>query len=211
MNINVVLNLYSEEIDNCINSINSLLRNSVVPNRIYIALHKQTFPNYEVDLPTNLYQFIMTSNKVIPYWVNSNSTLINRVFSILQYLSDDNFVISLNRAQIFSSDFVKNQINIFNKYQCSQKPIITYTTSHNIGTKISPLKLILCYKKMLNNDKKHIMTLTRELSFNDITSVISNSPISDSKTQTTQSMLRGFQEQLLRWKLTRANQSSSWN
>ena len=211
MKINVVLNLYSEEIDNCINSINSLLRNSVVPNRIYIALHKQTFPNYEVDLPTNLYQFIMTSNKVIPYWVNSNSTSINRVFSILQYLSDDDFVISLNRAQIFSSDFVKNQINIFNKYWCSQKPIITYTTPHNIGTKTSPLKLILCYKKTLDNDKKHIMSLIRELSFNDITSVISNSPILDSKTQTTQSMLRGFQEQLLRWKLTRANQSSSWN
>ena len=89
MTINIVITSYPRRITNCVPVINSVLENTLVPDRIYLTLSHLEFPNYERDLPTNLHRLIMTSNKVILNWVEDNYKSMKKLFPVLPYLEDE--------------------------------------------------------------------------------------------------------------------------
>ena len=86
MTINIVLTSYPRRITNCVPVINSVLENTLVPDRIYLTLSHLEFPNYERDLPTNLHRLIMTSNKVILNWIKGKCDMSSAIKSISSYL-----------------------------------------------------------------------------------------------------------------------------
>ena len=106
MTINIVLTSYPRRITNCVPVINSVLENTLVPDRIYLTLSHNEFPNYEKDLPSDLYRLIMTSNKVILNWVEKNHKSMKKVFPILQYLEDDDIIIDIDDDMLLPRDFI---------------------------------------------------------------------------------------------------------
>lgn len=67
--INICMTSYPKRIANCASVIESILANTIQPDRIYLTLAHSEFPNWEKDLPKDLYRLIMTSNKVVLNWV----------------------------------------------------------------------------------------------------------------------------------------------
>lgn len=111
--INIALTSYPKRITNCVAVINSVLENTVLPDRIYLTLSHLEFPNWEEDLPKDLYKLIMTSNRVILNWVEENTKSMKKVFPILQYLEDDDIIIDIDDDMRLPRDFIESRINDF--------------------------------------------------------------------------------------------------
>ena len=105
---------YPRRIGNCVNVINSVLENTVLPDRIYLTLAHEEFPNWEKDLPQDLYKLIMTSNRVILNWVDKNTKSMKKVFPVLQYLEDDDIIIPIDDDMLLPKDFIEARLKDFN-------------------------------------------------------------------------------------------------
>ena len=81
--INICMTSFPRRITNCVPVINSVLENTLVPDRIYLTLSHQEFPNWERDLPIELYKLVMTSDRVILNWVEPNDNTNSTTFTAL--------------------------------------------------------------------------------------------------------------------------------
>lgn len=111
--INIALTSYPKRIGNCVSVINSVLENTVLPDRIYLTLSHLEFPNWEEDLPKDLYKLVMTSNRVILNWVEENTKSFKKVFPILQYLDDDDIIIMIDDDMLLPKDFIEARMKDF--------------------------------------------------------------------------------------------------
>ena len=153
--INVAMTSYPKRINNCVGVINSLLENTVLPDRIYLTLAHSEFPNWEDDLPKDLYHLIMTSNRVILNWVEENTKSFKKVFPILQYLVDDDFIIPCDDDMLLPKDFIEARLKDFHAHN-DEHPITS-----NICKTINMDNMVftvysLIQKKMLNGWEKFV-------------------------------------------------------
>ena len=111
--INIALTSYPKRITNCVSVINSVLENTVPPDRLYLTLSHLEFPNWEEDLPKDLYKLVMTSNKVVLNWVEDNTKSMKKVFPILQFLEDDDIVIPIDDDMLLPKDFIEARMKDF--------------------------------------------------------------------------------------------------
>ena len=115
MTINIAMTSFPRRITNCVKVINSILDNTVQPDRIYLTLSHLEFPNYEQDIPSDLHRLVMTSNKLILNWVEKNHKSMKKVFPILQYLEDDDIIIDIDDDMLLPKDFIESRINDFER------------------------------------------------------------------------------------------------
>ena len=108
--INIALTSYPKRINNCVRVINSVLDNTVKPDRIYLTLSHKEFPDWEQSLPNDLYRLIMTSNKVILNWVEENTKSMKKVFPILPYLEDEDIIIDIDDDMLLPNDFIESRM-----------------------------------------------------------------------------------------------------
>ena len=153
--INIALTSYPKRINNCAAVINSVLENTVLPDRIYLTLSHLEFPNWEADLPKDLYKLVMTSDRVILNWVEENTKSMKKVFPILQYLEDDDIIIDIDDDLKLPRDFIESRLDDC-KYACSEHPI-----SSNISRTVNIDSLVVsCFsifqKRMLANWEKFV-------------------------------------------------------
>lgn len=111
------------------------------------------FPNWEADLPEDLYRLIMTSNKVILNWVEENTKSFKKVFPILPYLNDDDIIIPIDDDMLLPKDFIEARLKDFRDNNC-EHPITS-----NIARTINMDNMVftvysLVQKKMLNGWEK---------------------------------------------------------
>ena len=111
--INIALTSYPRRINNCVGVINSILENTVLPDRIYLTLAHSEFPNWEDDLPKDLYHLIMSSNRVILNWIEENTKSMKKVFPILKYLEDDDIIIDIDDDMLLPKDFIESRLEDF--------------------------------------------------------------------------------------------------
>lgn len=153
--INIALTSYPKRIENCVPVINSVLDNTVQPDRIYLTLSHQEFPNWEQSLPKELYHLIMTSNKVILNWVEENTKSMKKVFPILPYLDDDDIIIDIDDDMLLPRDFIESRIKDFNDNN-REHPI----TSNQLKSINLENYVLQCYslfqKKMLDGHEKFV-------------------------------------------------------
>ena len=147
--INIALTSYPRRITNCAKVIKSVLENTVVPDRIYLTLSHKEFPNWEQDLPQDLYRLTMTSNLVVLNWVDENFKSMKKVFPILPYLEDDDIIISIDDDLLLPPDFIESRMKDF-KANGGRFPITS-----NLSRTVNLDNLVMsCYslfqKKMLN-------------------------------------------------------------
>lgn len=153
--INIAFTSYPKRIGNCVKVIESVLGNTVVPDRIYLTLSHLEFPNYEKDLPKDLYHIVMTSDRVILNWVEDNTKSFKKVFPILQYLEDDDIIIDIDDDMLLPKDFIESRMKDFND-NGGEHPITS-----NLQQTINMDNLIMsCYslfqKRMLANWEKFV-------------------------------------------------------
>jgi hypothetical protein len=94
--------------------IESVLANTLLPDRIYLTLAHSEFPNWEQDLPEDLYKLVMTSNRVILNWVEENTKSFKKVFPILPFLENDDIIIDIDDDMLLPKDFIESRIKDFN-------------------------------------------------------------------------------------------------
>ena len=153
--INIALTSYPKRITNCVAVINSVLENTVLPDRVYLTLSHLEFPKYEQDLPQDLYKLVMTSNKVILNWVEDNTKSFKKVFPVLKYLEDDDIIIPIDDDTLVPKDFIESRYADF-KNNGEKHPI---TSNHSKSVNLDNL-IVQCYslfqKKMLANWEEYV-------------------------------------------------------
>ena len=153
--INICMTSFPRRITNCVKVINSVLENSILPDRVYLTLSHQEFPNWEADLPKDLYQLIMTSNRVILNWVEENHKSMKKVFPVLPYLEDDDIIIDIDDDALLPKDFIEARMKDFAANN-REHPI----TSNQSRTINMDNYVMSCYslftKKMLGNWEKFV-------------------------------------------------------
>lgn len=148
MTINIALTSFPRRITNCVKVISSVLGNTVLPDRIYLTLSHLEFPNYEQDLPQDLFNLIMTSDRIILNWVEENTKSMKKVFPILPYLEDDDIIIPIDDDMLIPSDFIESRMNDFNANGCEHPITSNAFKSVNMDNLIFTVNSLV-QKKML--------------------------------------------------------------
>ena len=85
---------WTKRIQNCSYVINSILKNTVKPDTIFLNLSVEEFPNKWNDLPYELIDLSQKNPIVKINWVyGTNTKSMKKVFPILQYIEDDDIII----------------------------------------------------------------------------------------------------------------------
>lgn len=154
--INIALTSYPKRIKNCVAVINSVLDNTLLPDRIYLTLSHLEFPNWEEDLPKDLYKLIMTSNRVVLNWVEENTKSFKKVFPILPYLDPDDIIIPIDDDMLLPRDFIEARMKDFHangdEHPITSNLCQTINMDNMVFTVYS-----LVQKKMLNGYEKFLV------------------------------------------------------
>jgi hypothetical protein len=135
--------------------IESIMDNSIQPDRVYLNLSKTEFVN--IELPKDLVAYFESDERLIINWVDGENTkTMKKVFPILQYLDDDDIIITADDDIIFPNDLIESRIKDFNAFDrkysiTSNKCSIGIFRNMNVASAIS-----LYTKRMLKNWERYV-------------------------------------------------------
>jgi hypothetical protein len=135
--------------------IESIMENTIQPDRVYLNLSKSEFVN--VELPKDLVAYFESDERLIINWVDGENTkTMKKVFPILQYLDDDDIIITADDDIIFPNDLIESRIKDFNAFNrkysiTSNKCSIRIFSNMNVASAIS-----LYTKRMLKNWDRYV-------------------------------------------------------
>ena len=137
--------------------VDSIMKNTIKPDRVYLNLSKTEFDNAGVRLPDDLVDYFNSDERLIINWVDGENTKsMKKVFPILEYLDDDDIIITADDDILFPIDLIESRINDFKEFGkrysiTSNKKISSVLDNMYIVSAIS-----LYTKRMLNNWDKYI-------------------------------------------------------
>ena len=135
--------------------IESIMDNTIQPDRVYLNLSKSEFVN--IELPKDLVAYFESDERLIINWVDGENTkTMKKVFPILQYLDDDDIIITADDDIIFPNDLIESRIKDFNAFDrkysiTSNKCSIGIFRNMNVASAIS-----LYTKRMLRNWDRYV-------------------------------------------------------
>ena len=135
--------------------IESILDNTIQPDRVYLNLSKSEFVN--IELPKDLVSYFESDERLIINWVDGENTkTMKKVFPILQYLDDDDIIITADDDIIFPNGLIESRIKDFNAFDrkysiTSNKCSIGIFRNMNVASAIS-----LYTKRMLKNWDRYV-------------------------------------------------------
>ena len=135
--------------------IESIMDNTIQPDRVYLNLSKSEFVN--IELPKDLVEYFESDERLIINWVDGENTkTMKKVFPILQYLDDDDIIITADDDIIFPNDLIESRIKDFNAFDrkysiTSNKCSIGIFRNMNVASAIS-----LYTKRMLKNWDRYV-------------------------------------------------------
>lgn len=127
----VSMTSWKKRISNCIRIIDDIESGTLIPDKIYLNLSVEEFPNKENDLPEELVNQTKKYDNFIINWISGpNQKSIKKVFPILNYLNDDDIIIDTDDDIILPKGFIESRVNDYNKYL---SPITGGTTKYCKG------------------------------------------------------------------------------
>ena len=135
--------------------IESIMGNTIQPDRVYLNLSKSEFVN--IELPKDLVSYFESDERLIINWVDGENTkTMKKVFPILQYLNDADIIITADDDIIFPNDLIESRIKDFNAFDrkysiTSNKCSIGIFRNMNVASAIS-----LYTKRMLRNWDRYV-------------------------------------------------------
>lgn len=162
----ITLTSWVKRINSVKRVVESIMRNTVLPDRVYLNLSSTEFAG--IDLPEDLVEYFNSDDRLIINWVDGpNTKSMKKVFPILKYLDDDDIIIDADDDILFPEDLIESRINDFEKYE--RKYSISSNGHTSVGFR-SQMKIVsamsLFQKKMLNNWEK-LMNGTVIRTYND--------------------------------------------
>lgn len=150
----VTMTSWTKRIGNVKTVVESIMNNTVQPDRVYLNLSKTEFEG--IDLPKDLVDYFNSDDRLVINWVDGENTKsMKKIFPILQYLEDDDFIIDADDDKLFPKDLIESRLSDFEKYG-RKYPVTSNSSKCGIGDAnvISPMTLF--QKKMLNNWDKYV-------------------------------------------------------
>lgn len=155
----VCMTSWVKRINNVKQVVESIMSNTVQPDRLYLSLSVEEFQNRESDIPKDLLNYFNTNDKLILNWVEGENTKsMKKVFPILQYLEDDDIIINIDDDALLPKGFIENR---YNEFKIKQSPITSCNNPkfHIIDKSLGVWSCgagSLFQKKMLNGYEKFI-------------------------------------------------------
>ena len=136
--------------------VESIMNNTVQPDRVYLNLSKVEFNG--IDLPQDLVDYFNSDERLIINWVDGpNTKAMKKVFPILDYLQDDDIIIDADDDILFPKDFIESRLSDFDKM--GRNCCITSNTHNSVGFN-HKMKVVsamsLFQKKMFNHWRKFV-------------------------------------------------------
>lgn len=137
--------------------VESIMKNTIQPDRLYLNLSTEEFPNKELDLPIELCDYFNSDSRLIFNWVEGENTkTMKKVFPSLKYLNDDDIIINADDDILFPKDLIESRIEDFDKYGrkysiTSNRKCIGIFKDMNVVS-----QSCLYTKRMLNNWEKYV-------------------------------------------------------
>ena len=91
----VTMTSWIKRIDSVKKVVESIMGNTVKPDKVYLNLSRYEFDSNGVQLPTDLVDYFNSDDRLIINWVDGeNIKSMKKVFPILEYLDDDDIIIT---------------------------------------------------------------------------------------------------------------------
>ena len=108
---------WTKRIQNCSYVINSILKNTVKPDTIFLNLSVEEFPNKWNDLPYELIDLSQKNPIFKINWVDgTNTKSMKKVFPILQYIEDDDIIIIVDDDLDIPINFIQIRLTEFREH-----------------------------------------------------------------------------------------------
>lgn len=165
----VSLTSWVKRIDNVKLVVESIMNNTVQPDKVYLNLSKTEFQ--DIKLPQDLINYFNMDKRLIINWVDGpNTKTMKKIFPILKYLKDDDIIIDADDDILFPKDLIESRINDFN--DCERKFCITSNNHTSVGFD-GKMKVVsamsLFQKKMFKNWNKFVTPKILETNNDDRT------------------------------------------
>lgn len=153
----ICMTSWTKRIGNVMPVVDSIMKNTIQPDRLYLSLSIEEFPNKELDIPKELVDYFNNDERLMINWVDGENTkTMKKVFPVLKYLNDDDIIITADDDILFPKDLIESRLKDFNnfggKYSItSDKHSIKIFNNMYVASAIS-----LYTKRMLNNWDKYV-------------------------------------------------------
>lgn len=165
----VSLTSWTKRIDNVKKVVESIMANTVQPDRVYLNLSATEFKG--LSLPKDLVDYFNSDDRLIINWVKGpNTKAMKKIFPILEYLQDDDIIIDADDDILFPKDLIESRLEDFEKNR--RLYCITSNPHTSVGFK-GKMKVVsamsLFQKKMLNHWQKFLTPAIIETNNDDRT------------------------------------------
>ena len=122
MNLIVVcMTSWGKRINNVKPVVENIMKNTLQPDRLYLSLSTEEFPNRETDLPKDLVEYFNSDDRLIINWVEGeNIKTMKKVFPVLQYLDDNDIILPVDDDIMYPLDYVEKRVG---EYKTHFQPI----------------------------------------------------------------------------------------
>ena len=152
----VSLTSWTKRISNVKQVVESIMKNTIQPDRVYLNLSKTEFQG--IDLPQDLVDYFNSDDRLIINWVDGpNTKAMKKIFPILDYLKDDDIIIDADDDILFPRDLIASRLSDFYKY--GKMCCISSNTHTSVGFR-GRMKVVsamsLFQKKMFNHWRRFV-------------------------------------------------------
>ena len=153
----VCITSWVKRIDKVKSVVDSIMKNTVQPDRLYLSLSTEEFPNREFDLPKDLVDFFNANDKLIFNWVEGENTkTMKKIFPVLKYLEDDDIIINSDDDILFPKDLIECRLKDFNDFG-RRYSVTSNKSSMGIFKGMNVVIATSLYtKRMLKNWEKYV-------------------------------------------------------
>lgn len=117
----VCMTSWTKRIKNVKPVVENVMKGTLQPDRLYLSLSVEEFPNRELDLPTDLVNYFNSDDKIIINWVEGENTkTMKKVFPVLQYLDGDDIILPVDDDIMYPLDYVEKRVE---EYKTHFQPI----------------------------------------------------------------------------------------
>lgn len=114
----VTMTSWKKRIGNCVKVINTILDQTVRPDTVFLNLSSEEFENKEDDLPKDLLLMRDKNKNFIINWVDGENTkCMKKVFPVLQFLDDEDFIINTDDDILMPRDLIESRMKEWKKYR----------------------------------------------------------------------------------------------
>lgn len=150
----VSLTSWKKRIGNCKKVVESIMANTVKPDRVYLNLSREEFSG--VPLPKDLIEYFYSDDRLIINWVDGpNTKQFKKVFPILRFLDPEDIVIATDDDILLPEDFIEIRIREFNSHG-GRHPISSALKKCYIGDTYVVSTPITFKAKMMDNWDKFV-------------------------------------------------------